>query len=133
MEIKEFEIILTEKNFDKCCSFYQGILSELKISVASNFLMKFVLPGDRVLKLCIIDPMKKDFVPSPAVLNFKLAPAGIERALEYLMQHNFRFITEKNTLRTIDPAGNILSLSGSDIFDFNSIRPDQKTRKVDLT
>lgn len=133
MENKEIEIILTAKEFDKCCSFYQGMFSDLKISVASNFLMKFVLPGDNAFKIYASDPTDTDFKPAPSLLNFKLAPAGIEHALEYLMQHNFKFITENNTLRTIDPAGNILILSGSDIFDINSIRPDQKTRRVNIS
>lgn len=133
MENKDFATNLIVKEFSKCCSFYRGIFPDMKVSIVASFLMQFTIPFGRTFR--IIDANQKADTPpaAHAVLDFKLAPSGIERAVEYLMQHDLKFITENNVLRTMDPAGNILILSGSDICSISAMKTDGKTRKVQIS
>ena len=132
MENKDFETILVVKEFENCCLFYQGLLADLQISIAGNFLMKFVRPCGKTLKICAADPLDDKFVPMPAVLEFQMEQQNMQYALNFLLQHDYRFISENNIIRTADPAGNIILLHGSDRCDMKSISTSQKTQKIDI-
>lgn len=133
MENNDFETILTVKEFDKCCSFYQGLLANADICIGGSFLLKLRLPNQKTLKICAVNPIEKNFVPQSNLLTFDLEQSGIEHAIEYLMQHNLKFITENNLIRTMDPAGNILMIKIGDKCDFKAIRADSRTKKVQIS
>ncbi|MBR2509635.1 MAG: hypothetical protein IKB71_07795 [Lentisphaeria bacterium] len=132
MENKDFETILVVKEFENCCLFYQGLLADLQISIAGNFLMKFVRPCGKTLKVFAADPLDNNFVPMPAVLEFQMEQKNVQHALNFLLQHDYKFISENNTIRTADPSGNIILLHGSDKCDMKSISASQKTQKIDI-
>ena len=132
MENKDFETILTVKEFENCCLFYQGLLADLQVSIASNFLMKFVRPCGKTFKICAADPFNENFVSMPVVLEFQMEQKNIQHALNFLFQHDCKFISKNNTIRTADPAGNIILLHGSDKCDMKSISACQKTQKIDI-
>ncbi len=133
MENSDFETILTIKEFDKCCAFYHGLLANAEICVGSNFLMKFKLSEKKALKICAVSPLEKNFVQQSVLLTFELDKNAVEQAVEYLLRHNLRFITENNIIRTTDPSGNILIIKAADKCDFNALRPDNRTRKVQIS
>lgn len=132
MENNEFETILTIKEFDSCCTFYHGLLPNIKICVAGSFLMKFAMPCGKILKLNAINTLLDDSPQKQTVLNIKLGSSDLELAVEFLLQHNIKFATENNVIHTADPAGNILLISGNEKCDLGAISSDQKTRKVDI-
>ena len=133
MENSDFETILTVKQFDKCCSFYHGLFCNGAICVNSSFLLKLKFTDSKTLKICAADPLEKKFSTQPTVLNFDLEAADIEHAVEYLLQHNVKFSTGNNQIRTIDPEGNILNLNTTSAYDFKTVRPDNRTQKVKIS
>lgn len=132
MENSDFETILTVKEFDRCCTFYQGLLANAEICVGSSFLMKFKLSNRKSLKICAVNPLEKNFVQQSTLLTFELDKHAVEHAVEYLLRHNLRFITENNIIRITDPSGNILIIKAADKCDFNALRPDNRTKKVQI-
>ena len=132
MENNDFETILTVKEFDKCCSFYHGLLADAQISISSNFLMKFNLQSGKTLKICAPSPLQSNIAPLPMLLNLNLSENGIKHAIEFLMHHNSKFAAEGNVIRTIDPAGNILLIHGGRDCDLKAVRTDNKTRKIEI-
>ena len=133
MENKDFETILIVKEFEKCCSFYQGLIDKLKICVASNFMMKFLLPCGRILKICAADPLDANSVPMPVVINLQMKNSSISSALNFLLQHDYSFTAGDKTVRVADPAGNILLISASDECSIKTISASQKTQKIDIS
>ena len=132
MENDDFEIILTVKELDKCCSFYQNLIPELKVSIASNFLMKFILPCGRILKIRTPDPVDPTDTTQKKVLNLQMQPDDIGQAAVFLMQHNFPFKIEGNVMQLNDPAENTLLITIDGKCDFDSLRKDEKTQIVQI-
>ena len=133
MENSDFETILTVKEFDKCCSFYQGLLRDGMICVNSNFLLKLKLPNSETLKINAVNPLEDNCNIQPSKLTFELEITNIEHAIEYLMQHNIKFSTENNYIRTVDPEGNIITLKSNSAYDFKTVRADNRTQKVRIS
>ena len=132
MENSKFETILTVKEFDSCCTFYHGLLPDLKICVAGSFLMKIALPCGRTLKINAFNTLFDNPPQKHDALNIKLESSDLEHAVEFLLQHNIKFTTTNNEIHTSDPAGNTLIISGNENCDLDSISSNQKTRKVEI-
>lgn len=132
MENKDFETILTVKEFEDCCLFYQGLLADLRISISANFLMKFVRPCGKTLKICAADPLNENFVAMPVVIEFQMEQKNVQHALNYLLQNEFKFISENETIRTTDPSGNIILIRSSEKCDMKTTEATQKTQKINI-
>ena len=132
MENSDFETILTVKAFDNCCTFYQGLLPDLKICVAASFMMKFKMQNGKILKIYAATPA--DNAPETAkTVFFELGSADIGHAIEYLLQHNLKFITDKNLIRSADPDGNTVILRSNDDYELKPVRSDSRTKKVKIS
>ena len=133
MENDDFEIILTVKELDKCCSFYQNLIPELKTSTASNFLMKFILPCGRILTIRTPDPINADDVPEKTVLKLQMDQDDIGQAAIFLMQHNFPFHIDGDTMEISDPSGNKVLININGKYDFDSLHKEEKTQVVQIS
>jgi hypothetical protein len=76
--------------------------------------------------------MIENFIPMPSVIEFQMEQKNFRHALDYLLQHDCKFISENNTIRTTDPSGNIIILAGSEKCDMKSISPSEKTQKINI-